>query len=205
MNVDICKRYICNENLINEFIPYLTPTVLEHFIRNIRLNEATIKRIVEMFEHNVLERNRIWNVIFQYQCLDYSFILRGALSNSWSYDVWISILSCQKIDNDELLKLFRTSSGKTIMQLACRYKILSETFITENWKDLDIRVILKYQPLTYEFVKIHYDKLDLVILSENQIVKFKIVEIIDDDIIDSPAKYIIVNNPNEKNSVIFVD
>lgn len=205
MDVGVCKRYICTENLINEFIQYLTPTVLEHFIRNISLKENTILRIIEMFEHNILERNRMWNAVFQYQRLSYSFILRGALSNSWSYDVWISILSHQKLSDNELIELFRSSSGRTIMQLSCRYKILSESFILNNWEELDIPTILKYQPLTYEFVKTHHSKIDLSILSENQILPFKIVKIVGDDIIDGPIDYIIVNNPNEKNNVIFVD
>jgi hypothetical protein len=180
--------------------------VFDHLIRNIRLTELTLKKIADIFEINALEYNRIWALIFEYQKISFSFIMTGALSNSWSYNTWITIMTFQNLEDYELLKLFETPAGNTIMQIACKYRKLSEEFINDHWNLLDIKTLLLHQSLSYSFVKSNIDKIDLTVLMNNQKLKFKIVEIVDtDEIIDNPTKYVIINEPDNHSSVLFID
>ena len=206
LDVNLCVKYISTNTLIDKFIYYIPPTVFDHLIRNIKLTELTLKKIADIFEINALEYNRIWTLIFEYQKISFSFIMTGALSNSWSYNTWITIMTFQDIENYELLKLFETSVGKTIMQIACTYRKLSEEFINNHWNLLDIKTLLLHQSLSYNFVKSNIDKIDLTVLMNNQKLKFKIVEIIDaDEIIVNPTKYVIINEPDNHSSVLFID
>ena len=206
LDVNLCAKYINTNTLVDKFIYYIPPTVFDHLIRNIRLTESILKKISDIFEVNALEYNRIWTLIFEHQKISFSFIMTGALSNIWSYNTWVTIMTFQNIENNELLKLFKTPAGKTIMQIACTHRNLSEEFINDYWDLLDIKTLLLHQSLSYNFVKSHIDKIDLSIMTNNQKLKFKIVEIIDtDEIIDSPTKYVIINEPDKHSSVLFID
>jgi hypothetical protein len=206
LDINSCVKYINTNGLIDKFIYYIPPTVFDHLIRNIRLTELTLKKIADIFEINALEYNRIWALIFEYQKISFSFIMTGALSNSWSYNTWITIMTFQNLEDYELLKLFETPAGNTIMQIACKYRKLSEEFINDHWNLLDIKTLLLHQSLSYSFVKSNIDKIDLTVLMNNQKLKFKIVEIVDtDEIIDNPTKYVIINEPDNHSSVLFID
>lgn len=201
-NIEICAKYINTNELINDFIPFLSSQILEYYIQSISMNLETLKKIADTFNYNNLDRNRIWSLIFRYQKLPFQFIKIG----NWTYDNWIVILKYQTITNEELLDIFSLPAGKTILQLACKFKDLDEKFITDNWDILCVNIILQNQCLSYEFVKRHIDKINIEMLIGNHKNKFTIVEIpSENEIIDISNKYIIVNSQTEKNNVLFID
>ena len=207
LDIDLCKRYICSEVLVNEFFIYCSPILLEHFVRSVKLNETTVKKIADMFKSNLLEYDRIWGIIFEFQLFSFQSILHGAISNAWSYNTWISILKHQNLNEDELLNLFKTSAGKTIMQLACEHKSLSEDFLETYWDSLNIPIILKHQKLSYKFVKTHPD-INFALLATNETVDFKVIdfrETNNDSLIESPIKYVVLNEPQNKSNILFID
>lgn len=200
MNLNICKKYINDPRLVSEFVLYFPPDILEHYVKTLSFNADDLKKIADTFSG--LERNKIWNIIFQHQQLSFSFIS----SKTWTYNIWITILVHQKISNEELLFLAKIPAGKTIMQLACKFKELHEDFISENWSILDIDLITQHQNLSYDFVRTNIHRIKIESLTMNQKIKFKIVEVPnDDEILDIPNKYIIINTPAEKNNILFID
>jgi len=200
---NVCKKYLMTKELVNIFLDHVSPNVIKHFIQTIVLDEDIIHRIIEIID----EKNEIFNIIFEYQKLSYEFILKGATNKLWSYNNWIKIMKNQILNENELFELFKLPSGETIMQICCQYKKLNEIFIKKYWNILNQILIQKYQLLSYEFVKNNIELFNLKLLSTNTLLKFKIIEINDNDdsLVEIPSKYIIINEHNNYDRIIFVD
>lgn len=172
-NLDDVLKYINTSDLLLEYVEILPLSFFDRilnkfYLHKISLGENLCKLIIQRFATHKLDQENITKIIFSTQLLSFNFIV----SCQWSYEVWISIFKSQDFTEDQLLQLLRTTSIKIIIS---KYARLSEFFIRNYSKHLDMNSVIEHQELSYEFVKEHYKSIDFALLSKNKKVKFTIL------------------------------
>lgn len=195
-----CIKYVSSEKLFIKLMPHLPHGAIKHICENIKLCEESCDLVIK---YQYILPN-IKSVIFQHQNLSFGFIMKYHEINLWTYNDWINILRHQSFNNDQLLRIFRSSAGETIKKIASEFYIFDEDFLLQNWDVLDKELIITYQPLSYSFIKSNIDKIDMEKLYKNQNLKVKIIKIPNTSgMIIGPTKYFIINNHEE--DIVFVD
>ena len=204
-NANDVLKYINKSILLKEFIPILPLPMFERLLHQITIEgdliECIFISIAQRFANYAHEKNNIIDVLFATQELSFDFIKRG----HWTFNNWKSILQYQNFSDEQLLNIINNNQyGLTLVQLICTYRKLPTSFIENNLKSLDMRIVSRYQPLTYEFAKRFHTYLDFSELLKNTNISFSIVEVNDGGILNG-LQYVITKNINACSDVVFID
>lgn len=196
-----CIKYVNTEKLFISLMPHLPQGAIKYICENIKLCEESCNKVIKY--QYVLPN--IKNILICNQTLNFNYIMKYYEINLWTYNDWINILKHQKFSNSQLLNIFSSTAGETIKKIASQYYVFDEEFLSQYWNIFDSKLILIYQPLSYDFVKTNINRINIENLCENQFIKFKIIKIQNTiGMIIKPTKYFIIND-NKDEDIVFVD
>jgi len=165
------KMYYINPEFIDAFSEYIDWV---WYARNVKIPEYLLDRYWTMFNQSVISASQNitpvlyekywetldWNKISRYQKLNKTMINRWKRLLHWKEIFLYQTLPC------ELLELYKFNCKDSNIIIPS-HQNLSEQFIEENLRWLDIPTVCEKQNMSFEFLKKHKKKWDVCSLEKN--------------------------------------